>query len=285
VSAVKYSPRAARALGALKQFYNDVEIYVEDTTSHNMILFICRRILGDDVRLTSVNQLGGRLAVIAACRLDQQQDGRRKLYVIDADMDLLLGTPKTRLRYLYRLRCYCIENLIVDEAAVIEVAAESSPNSPPHRLALRLAYATWLSNAATQLMPLFVAYALVRQFAPEVPTVSFPSLRLTNSSPRGPELSAVKIRRRLKTLLLEIRRVATWAEIRAEKRNVSTRVAEFSARKDYLISGKDYILPLLATRLRQLANVRSSREELKVRLAHNYDPSREPYLARRLRGM
>ena len=54
---IRYSPKAAKALGFLKTAYNDVEIYVEDETCHHMYLLLFRKILPPWIRLTSVNQL------------------------------------------------------------------------------------------------------------------------------------------------------------------------------------------------------------------------------------
>ena len=64
---VRYPIRAYKALGFLKRNQNDIEIYVEDTTCHNMHLFIYRNILGEKVRLQSVNQVGNRDRVIGNC--------------------------------------------------------------------------------------------------------------------------------------------------------------------------------------------------------------------------
>jgi hypothetical protein len=110
---IKYSPRAARAIGLLKSFYNDIEIFVEDNASPNMHLFICRAVLGGRVKLTSVNPLGGRDAVLDACRRDQAVRPGKRLYVIDGDLDLIMGRSKPRLKHLYRFRAYCVENLLI----------------------------------------------------------------------------------------------------------------------------------------------------------------------------
>jgi hypothetical protein len=50
-----------------------------------------------------------------------------------------------------------------------------------------------------------------------------------------------------------------------------------------MISGKDYLIPLLHFRVTGLFKKKPSRDELLVLLATYYDPAREPYLARKLR--
>jgi hypothetical protein len=123
----KYSPRAAKALAFLKRHYNDVDIFVEDTGNHNMWLLFLRKMLPSSVHLESVNALGGRDRVIEACRLDQSDTGRRKLYIIDGDFDLLLGRKKPRLRFLHRLKAYCIENLLITEKAIVQIGMICKP--------------------------------------------------------------------------------------------------------------------------------------------------------------
>jgi hypothetical protein len=49
---INYSVRAIKALGFLKEQYNDVEIYVEDMTIRNMYVFIFRQLLGESAHLS-----------------------------------------------------------------------------------------------------------------------------------------------------------------------------------------------------------------------------------------
>jgi hypothetical protein len=132
---VQYPIRAIRALGYLKAPFNDVEIYVEDTTCHNMHLLIYRSILGPHIKLKSVNQVGDRTRVIAACGADQVNDGRKRLYVIDGDFDILLGRRAPRLNFFYRLRTYDIESLLISESAIASVGMMSRPNDNEAKIA------------------------------------------------------------------------------------------------------------------------------------------------------
>lgn len=112
---VKYSARAARALGFLKRRSNDIEVYVEDTSSANMWLQIIQKAFGSNVKLTSVNMLGSKKNVIDACSIDQANDGRRKIYLVDGDLDHLCGKKVRQLKYFHALRAYCIENLLLSK--------------------------------------------------------------------------------------------------------------------------------------------------------------------------
>ncbi len=283
-SGVKYSSTSARALAYLKRFYNDIDIFIEDVSCHNMALFLFRNILGSTIKLTSVNQLGGKTEVLKACRLDQANDGRRKLYVIDGDLDLLIGRPKPRLKNLYRLRAYCIENIVISDSAVLELATESDANTPPHLLVGKVDYPKWIATTSQTLLSLFILYAVARKLCPSVRTVSISVFSLCIDTPTGPVLSQAKIRAKMRSLCREMRGHLPLAEI-VKTRKIVTAFAKDYKQADKVISGKDYLCPLLRTHLKSAVKFQGNVDDLKVRLARHYDPKSEPFLARRLRSV
>jgi hypothetical protein len=281
---VKYSPNAARALAFLKRHYNDVDIFIEDMTCHNMALFVFRNILGPSIKLRSVNQLGGRTEIIKACALDQANDGRKKLYIIDGDLDLLTGAPKPRLKHLYRLRAYCFENLVISDKAVLELASESDSNTPPYILATKIDHPKWISTTTNALLSLFVLYAVARKLCPSLITIGFNVHQMCDHKRGGPILSGAKVRARMRALFREMLSSKTLLVLRAARRQVAVNAQQYS-RADCLVSGKDYLCPLLRAHLKLKANFRGNVEDLKVRLARHYDPRNEEFLARRLRAI
>jgi hypothetical protein len=280
---VSYSPSAARALGFLKRYYNDIEIFVEDSSCHNMSLAVFRRILGPTVRLTSVNQLGGRDAVLKACRLDQANDQRKKLYIIDGDLDLLLGRRKPKLRHLYRLRAYCVENLILTEEAVLHVCMMSMTNMKPQDLALRLDFHAWLEDIERKLTGLFHVYAVAHEADSSIATVSFPVKTLCTETPQGAILAWEKITARARAVYRALMRVLPVRAARASRLNMVSHMRTSGLPDWYFISGKDYIFPILYLRLRRLFRYRGQMEQLKVQMAMVYDADMDPFLTRRLR--
>jgi hypothetical protein len=280
---VKYSPRSARALGFLKRFYNDVDIYIEDVSGHNMALLVLRAILGNKVRLTSISQLGGKKEIIKACKLDQIDDGRKKLYIIDGDYDCLTGARKPGLRYLYRLRCYCIENLLISNEAVLAIAVETLTNVSPDKIEPILDHETWMHNTYSSLLPLFIIYAVAVMLSPEIATTGFNVFKLCIQSKDGPILAESKIRSRMRSVIREVLKHAKLDTVRKLRQEVQTRAKQY--REGDVLSGKDYLLPLLFARLRAVIKFHGSMEEFKVRLAARYDVACEPFLARRLRSV
>ena len=159
-TSVMYPPRAARALGLLTSHNNDVEIYVEDTAVPNLWLKLLRKYLPRNTRLNNVNVLGSRINVIKACKVDQDFDGRRKLYIIDGDLDLLTGRIKPKLRHLYRLRAYCVENYILNESALISAVMVVNTRIDEDTARQQVDLLGWLERNRKCLESLFVCYAV-----------------------------------------------------------------------------------------------------------------------------
>lgn len=279
----KYAARAARGLARLKRHYNDIEIFVEDTKNRNMWLELIRAIIPDGVRLKSINQLGGRDAVIKACRLDQEDDGRKKLYIIDGDFDHILERRKPRLRYLYRIRSYCIENLLIHRGAVHYIGAASKPEWSEADIDREFAFDTWLSESERLLRPLFRAYAVVNKIDSTIATTSFSVSKLFLNTAKGASLDEKKVYRRIHQLLKECVRSNSIHKVRQVWDGCTSKVDSLSISE--CASGKDYLFPLFFHRLNKVLSFRGTPEQAKVHLARAFEPSVEPWLARRIRAL
>lgn len=280
---VRYSSRAAPALALLKRPYNDVDIFVEDTGNHNMWLLMVRRMLPPGTRLASVNMLGGRKAVEGACRADQAITGRKKLYIIDGDLDWLLGKPKPRLKYLYRLRAYSIENILISQEALIQIGLEYSPTSSEVQVEAMVGYPALLTMMQQTLTRLFIAYAVAYSLDPSIRTVRLPVDGLYVNSPQGPVLSVVKARARIISIYRQAVGAAGLAATRERERAIGACARALLL--EQIVSGKDYVLPFVWLRLRGTCGYGGSHEQFKVALARHFDPQAERYLARRLRNL
>ncbi|TIS67990.1 DUF4435 domain-containing protein [Mesorhizobium sp.] len=278
---LNYSARAARALGFLKRHYNDVEIYVEDTANRNMWLRLLETILPDRVRLSSVNVLGGRNKVLTACKLDQGADGRRRLYIIDGDFDFLHGAKKPKLRNLYRLNAYCVENIILRPESVVEVGFNNCTDSSKDLIARRIDFDDAIRPHENLLRSLFVIYATVEKLALGLTTVGYSVHRVMTKREGQLLLDPLKLKQRIRSLLKD-------AVLRVGVRVFSTARREVGARAtglslDQMISGKAYLLPIIWYRLRTLSDCSIQIEQFKVQLASRFRAEYEPWLARRIR--
>lgn len=276
---IRYSPRSAKALGFLKRPLNDVEVYVEDTGNRNMWVQLLKKLLPPGVRLSSVNLLGGRKRVLDACKLDQANDGRRKLYIIDGDFDAPRRKKKPRLKYLSRLRPYCVENLLLSEDALVSVGVESDPMLSSNGVRRALGFSAVVAEIDRLLRPLFILYASIIDVAPSVGTVSYSVYKCCTRVACGSYMpSADLVRARSREVLRMALKLTPKAQLRSAIARITANSGHISTMN--LVSGKDYLFPIFEQILRNRFGYRGSAEQLKVRLASEVRPAAEPAFAR-----
>lgn len=280
---VKYSPKAAKALAFLKRTGNDVDIFVEDTTNRNMWAAIIKKFLPAGVNFKSVNMLGGRDAVLSACKLDQVSDGRRKLYIIDGDFDFLQGKKKPRLKFLYRIGGYCVENILINEKSCLDLGLCCCPNASELEVRDTIKFDEWIKNDAQKLIPLFVVYAAVNKLAPQISTINYTLSNLFDAGRLGPSISANKVRSRIRQIYRSGVRASSLVSLAKARREISQTASSLGLEK--IVSGKDYLIPILSLRISAAFKQRFSHDQLKVFLANGWDGSNDRNLVRRLKGL
>jgi hypothetical protein len=243
-----------------------------------MYVLFFRRILPAPIRLASVNQIGDRRSVIQACRRDQVDNRRKRIYIIDGDFDHYQNKTRPRIKHLYRLRAYCVENLILHEIAAIAVAARADTNTPETLITRRLDFTRWNEEITRKLTPLFIVYSIAEARGSGVPTVSFAVDRLLV----GRDLSQQRIRQRMTEVARAVCRVRGFAAYNKMRQSIQRNLGRVRIPADHLISGKSYLLPLLHKRLREQFGYRGKADQLRTELAENYDAALEPWLRRRL---
>lgn len=250
-----------------------------------MHIRIIKAILGEHISLQSVNQIGGRDRVIEACRLDQAVDERKRLYIIDGDFDILMGRRKPALRFLYRLRANCIENLVLHSAAVIDLGMEWMPNQNRNVVDERMSYSVAIDRVVKALRNLTIVYAVAQLLAPELKTSGYSFGQLCEQTNYGLEPSGGKIRARMRYLVREIAGRTNLSTFQRTRRFVEENQIKCGLSWDKLLPGKSMLVPYIYHRACAIFKCRLSLDQFKVRLAGSYDPSSERLLARRLRAL
>jgi len=267
---IAYSADAEQARAYLLRAYNDVDIFVEDTTGQNMYVRLFNRMLeAKGKRINHVFPLHSRKNVVEHCRNDHNPSGRPRLYIIDADQDLILGRPAPRLKNLYRLKVYCSENLLLSEYAIVTIATECDTNTPWPEMATALSIQTLLPRVVGMLLPLFIAYAVVHKLDLNIETVRFPVQRLLADPNDERSLSEQIIRSRVLSVLRSIRSQVPRHKYRRARNSIVSRLIRRALDNSIYISGKTYLLPLMQIQLRRAVNFRDSLDCLKVRLAQH----------------
>lgn len=158
--------RSADGRAALDVFYgefNDVNFYVEDADQENLYETLLRKLF-PSLRIARVFPLSGKKAVLQhAAAPENQESNPRRIYVLDKDFDDLLGTNVADHRVIYLDR-FCIENYLVEEAAVVEVVVENHPKKKRGDVETALSLPTLVEQCLSDLRPLFLLFFCVQRF-------------------------------------------------------------------------------------------------------------------------
>jgi hypothetical protein len=230
---------------------------------------LINRILSGNGEVQRIFQLGGRKAVIEACRADQATDGRPRLYIIDGDFDIICGKPKIELNHLHRLSVYCSENLVITENALYEVAFESATNKTREQIKTEFNFTDLLQTIDTNLRSLFVYYAVAHTLSPELPTVSFNVTRMLDMKSKPKKFSQSQLKERIRSIRDKLVAIHGEAKIDAALGEVHDRMPKQPEEFIRVISGKTYVLPLIYHFIRDVYNYRGTLDQLKVKLARH----------------
>jgi len=276
-----YPTGIAPALGHLNSSNNEIEIFVEDTSNKNIWRAVLKNFLPSGTKFNDPIQLGGRKKVIEECMNDQIHDSRKKLYIIDGDLDIIRKTKKPNLKNLYRLRSYCIENYLLNEEAIFEASTIMDPDCSQLEAKNKLKLDLWKSDNKTLLTRIFICYAVANKFAEDHKTVGYHVTRLTRSHPSNDNICPDKTFRRTFSLY----KTSVISNDISSVKNYKNLIEKNCSTIDFhrFVSGKDYLLPLLGARLKNNLKYRLSDASLKVILAKSTSSSVDPYLARRLK--
>lgn len=264
-----------RSLGAVAKLFEplqDIDIYVEDAHDEVFYTHLFQRLAPNEVRIAKVFCAGNRDAVVAAAS-SHDHSRRRALFLIDGDLAWVRSEPAPDVARLFRLDAYCIENLLVHEPAIVQVLAEEV-ELMDSEAAEALKFARWENTITSPLVELFAAYACANSANPDVRTVSCGVGCLCSASTKRAvsELDRTKVATARDEALSQA--VAVFGEAVASQRyNQFLQRAQSLPRPLDIVSGKDFVLPLLDFEL-QKHKCKVRRRTLRIKLAKLCDQRR-----------
>ena len=205
-----------------------------------MWVAIIRKHLPPGREIRSVTPLGGRKAVLDACRNDQGQ-GPPRIYIIDGDFDHVLQRRPPPLKHLHRLGVYSQENLYIRRDSIEGIAAVFRPDEDPTEVGER--FEEYLSGVwSPVLRRLFALYACNEKLGGGNVTSSFHIERLREPGRVPPQPSPNKLREQALNVFRDLkRRHGTRAVLNCLS---TTRPVAKSLPDASVISGKTYLLPV-----------------------------------------
>jgi len=256
---------AKKAKSVFFEERNTIDIYIEDTAIGYKKIYKCilNRVLNGKFLINDVFPLGGKNAVIQSWENDKNKRNRPQLHIIDGDIDLLNGTRKCETG-LYTLPYYCIENIFLCEETLLDILVEEDPERERDELSAAFNFSEWNRLNLEPLIKLFIVYLLVKKHTPAIPSIHYQVSKLVNNNSGIVDID--KINTRISSLEQEILKVISQEQLQTEKDNIYRVIdGNFDIKK--YISGKDYLLPLIVTRMKSIVNTKVSNITLKHRIS------------------
>lgn len=178
---------------------------------------------------------------------------------------MLCGDACAEEKGLYTLPFYCIENILVDREAVHSLLNEEDPVRLRPELERDFDFTRWYDSNIDRLFDLFIEYAVSFRMNPTLQTVGFEVKNLVSSNQGILDPEKVALR-------MQVVRDACIAKVgppayEACRAEILAAADGRAASRIVFVSGKDYLLPLLKTRVRSTVKTNISDLNLKLRLA------------------
>jgi len=263
---IERTTKGKKAKAVFFQKFNDIDIYVEDTSKGSKKLYsiLLSRALSGKCRVSTVFPLGSKNTVIEECQKDNDH-GRLKIYIVDGDLELLLNSNQSDLPRLYVLKRYCIENYLIDENAILELLHEEDLERTQDELSELFDYQAWLEGNELALFSLFVLYAIAKHYNLELASVSYPVNRLVSSNVGI--IDSEKLQERKKSVSDHMEKILGKNTVDQDIQAINDRVKDSGYPRLAYVSGKDYAMPLLLMRMRGMIKFRAENAVLNQRLA------------------
>lgn len=269
-----WSIKAKQAVSIFFAKWNDIDIYIEDREHITVKIYIelLSRISNGKYKIERVFPLGGRENVIESCKkANTKKKTRLSLFIIDGDLDLLLGIEQPNIPRLYRHQFYCIENVLIDKEAGVEIMYEDDSRRNREEIASELNFEKRFNEEVNILLELFIVFSLMRIFSPGEISIS---LKITHFTTGGktPKLDTDKITKYIDKNITDMIEKHGEETVNSIKTKIQKRIDSNTLSYNY-ISGKDFLLPLFDRIMRSVVKITTSKSSLKMRLAKKCDIS------------
>ena len=251
---LKFSLSKLEVVPLFKAYRNDIDIFTEDEEEdREFYKVIFNRLLKDTgVRVSDVYPLGTSRAVIEASR-GGRCSARPALYLVDGDI-FLLYCPKSPTNNLFVLDSYCIENLVVDEKATYETIKTFLGTKSLSEIKSKFKFSELIDGCKKELIDLFFIWAIQCKYTENFKMDNIG--RFYNNKTH--DLSKGKIKKRTKEIensLIDSGKI--------QRSQLALEISKLRGRFSYsnetffkIVSGKDYLMPLLSRQARRNLNLR-----------------------------
>ena len=246
---------------------NEIDIYIEDTAFGYKKLFaiLFSKVFDGTYKLQEVFPIGNRDKVIESHKNHSNERNRPSLYIIDGDLFVLIGEDINSQPGLFKLPFYCIENILICPAALHSLLDEEDTELSPDRVEAKFNLNAWLNKNIDGLFSLFIEYAITKKVNPDEQTVAYPVKNIVSNG--FGDVDEKKLTDRINDLRNKSINIIGSEKYEETKHDILTKFNKDNLNKIDVISGKDYLFPLLKIRFRSTVKTKISDINIKQRLA------------------
>jgi len=241
---LRYSTAAYKLKTKFYDYYNDIDVYVEDEDDEVFYEKLLNNLVGNSVKMTRVFSVGGKVRLFEMVNDYTTRPWPRNVFFIaDGDFDRILKRPFPLSERLHVLEEYCIENFLFEEKAVCNVIQEEKPNKKIREIKESIKFHNWLATSVEKLTPLFACFILIQKHNMGIRNVDLGIGKFISN--RGiPNLDEKKINK----FITEVRKgysISVGKNFDEEITLVKGMMGKSWRKKKRNICGKNYLLPLL----------------------------------------
>lgn len=291
---LRFGIDSLKSISKFFSYRNDIDIYTEDKeTDKEFYKALFKNLLGEKIIINDITPLGCKANVINAYKNQNKNDGRKKIFIVDGDLELINKNNIVSEKNLVVLDSYCIENYLIEENGIINLLYYSSGTESLENIKNKLNYDKWLSYNATTLTTLFINFAILRKLGGG-PVLQNAHQFLTLNK-KQTILDKIKVKKYTNTIYNEIITLLTTNGLTNSEAN-KLYLEEYDSiisnwkynNETYLriVSAKNYTLPLLQFRINHCINKGKSliqKSSLKLFLASNSKLDRLNFLRERIK--
>ena len=267
---LKYSTKAKRLYSRFFRYRNDIDIYTEDEEKDREFYerLFSRLLDGTGIKINDITPLGCKQNVIDRCRQDPENE-RKKIFIVDGDIDLIFDNNESRIENLFVLNAYCIENFIVDEKSATEILYINIATDSKKNVKKKLNFEKWLKYNSEALIDLFLHFSIKKEIGQSFFLCSANQFTKKHKKETILDIEAIeKYKKTIKDEIIEELTEEKYNNI-LEKRRKKWEISNETLMT--IVSGKDYILPLLQFRIQKFKPLKGlfSQEAIKLMLAEH----------------
>jgi len=287
----RFSFESLKAIPRFFEYRNDIDVYTEDKQSDKEFYkALFDRLTNKKVKINDITPLGCKANVLKSYDDQDIKSKRKKLFIVDGDLDLIIGTNRKSEKNLVILESYCIENYIIDEKSALEIIYYSDGVSDKATISKKLNFKKWIGYHKTELINLFLNFAILKMYGggPKIASAS----KFLKTDKKQIILDSESIKNYTEAVKEEIIELLNSLGYKTPEEIYIKEFNRLLSKWEYsndtvlnIVSGKDYLIHLLQHRVNYCIGKGKSmfpKSSFKLFLANHCDLERLEFLKKRI---